>query len=108
MRGVEDDPEAIAFHDEVAAERAKTVPLLAGGVGGGIGEVVVREMHRAEHTHTEIIERFYQREIVANRVRVFDRKVDDTFAGSGDRRGVIGSRSEGEMRGMSRQHFMDV
>ena len=108
VRGVEDEAEAVAFRDEVAAERAETIPLFAGGVGGGIGEVVVREMHGAEHAHAEVVKRFYQREVVADRISVFDGEVDDAFAGCGDGGGVISGGGEGEMRGMSGEHFVDV
>ena len=104
---VDDQPEPIALGDELFAQGTKPVPLLAGGIGGGVAEVVVQKVHRADHAHAEVKKSLQQGEIAADRVGVLHGEIDDAFARSRDRSGFVSLGREDEMIRIGGYHFVD-
>ncbi len=108
VRPVRHDAQAVHFRQQFLAQRAEAaIAWLLRRVGRTVGKLVMREMGKARHPHPHVVEGLDKRDILAQRIGVLDRHIDDALARRGDRGGVLRLQRELEIGGVGGHHVAD-
>ena len=103
---VQQDAQAVGPLHQVTALGAKAFPFRQGG--GGIRQVVVHEVHQAEHPQPLAVVGVQQFRVGTQRVSVFHADKHHALALGCDAPGVVGGKGEGEAVGVAIDHITDA